>query len=148
MDKRLLTTFFALWMSAFAYSEKQVLINGSVADKSDVGEITFQGDDLLLTYSDGSSFRLDMESVVINFSEATSAGGSLSSILSLNTMVEGELRLTGVETGTPIQIIGVDGKVFYSSLAEDSEFSISVAFLPSAPYLIKIGNQIIKFIKK
>ncbi|MBP5455762.1 MAG: hypothetical protein J6Y37_04630 [Paludibacteraceae bacterium] len=148
MDKRLLTSFFALWIAAFAYSEKQVLINGTAADRSDVGDITFQGDDLLLTYSDGSSFRLDMESVVINFSDVTSSGGSLSSILSLNTIVGESIWLTGVEEGTPIQIIGVDGKIFYSSRAENSDFSISVATLPSSPYLIKIGDQIIKFIKK
>ncbi|MCQ2219291.1 MAG: hypothetical protein MJZ33_12570 [Paludibacteraceae bacterium] len=148
MYKRLLASVFALGFSVLVFADKQVLINGSIAEKSDVTEITFKGDNLVLTYSDGSTFMLDMETVEINFSDATSTGGVLAGVFSLNTLVEDELVLSGLQIGEQIQIMGVDGKIYYSSFAEAENVRVSTASLAPSPYIIKVGKQIIKFIKK
>lgn len=148
MNKKLLTSFLALGLSAYCYADKIVMINGSEADKGDVSEITFAGDNLLLKYSDGNTFKLDIETVEINFSDATTTGGVMANTFSYNSLVEDQLLLTGLEKGKQVQIIRVDGRVLYSAVAEGNAMAIPVNGLAPAPYLIKVGNQIVKFIKK
>lgn len=148
MNKKLLTSFLALGLSVYAYADKIVMINGAKAEKSDVSEITFAGDNLELKYADGNTFKLDIETVEINFSDATATGGVMANTFSLNSLVEDQLLLTGLEKGMLVQIIRVDGRILYSAVANDDAMEISVAGLTPAPYLIKVGNQIVKFIKK
>lgn len=148
MYKKLLASLFALGLTASSFAEKQILINGSPAEKSDIEEISFMGDNLILKYSDGDSFTLDIETVEINFSDATSNGSILAGIFTLNSWVKDEIHVSGVTVGTPIQIISVDGKTIYASHAEAEDVTISSAAFTPATYIIKIGSQIVKFIKK
>lgn len=148
MNKKLLSSLFAFGLSTFCFAEKTVMINGSEAEKSDVSEITFAGDNLELKYADGSTFKLDIETIEINFSDATSVGGAVANSFSLSSMVDDQLSLTGLEIGMLVQIIRVDGRVLYSAVADGDAMNISVAGLSPAPYLIKVGKQIVKFIKK
>lgn len=148
MNKRLLVSVFAAGLSVGAFAEKQVLINGAVAEKSDVVEITFKGDDLELKYSDGSSFLLDMETVEIDFMGGTSLAGVSSGIFSLNSVPEEELRLQGVRQGALIQIIATGGKLLYMEQAGAGDVVIPISFLRPGAYLLKAGSQVVKFIKK
>ena len=148
MHKKLLTMAFACGLAFQANAEKQVLINNTPAERNDVAEITFAGDNLLLKYADGNSFKLDMEEVEINFSDLTSTGVATSGLFSLNTLVDDRIVLTGVQEGNQVQIINIEGRVLFSTTANANEVNIATSFLEPAPYLIKVGNQIIKFIKK
>lgn len=148
MVKKLFIPFLALGMSAICHAEKTVLINGTEAEKSNVAEITFAGDNLELKYADGSTFKLDIEAIEINFSDATISKGVIANTFALNTLVENQLSLTGLEIGDQVQIIRVDGRVLYSAVAEEKTMNIAVDGLTPAPYLVKVGKQIVKFIKK
>lgn len=56
-------------MTASADGGQVVTINGTKVDKT-VGKMTFEGDNLVLTYSDNTTQTVDMASVTIAFSVA------------------------------------------------------------------------------
>lgn len=125
MNKTLTTLSLALALSASAFADdgnKQVVtINGTANGKS-VQTITFSGDNVNLVYTDNSTETLDMESVVITFSnEATAI--TVSSVQ---------------ENGDMKKIYDINGRQVQSTLEN----------LPSGIYIIKSSTKSVKFIKK
>lgn len=125
MNKTLTTLSLALALSASAFADdgnKQVVtINGTANGKA-VQTITFSGDNVNLVYTDNSTETLDMESVVITFSnEATAI--TVSSVQ---------------ENGDMKKIYDINGRQVQSTLEN----------LPSGIYIIKSSTKSVKFIKK
>lgn len=147
-NKKILAGCVALAFSLCCHAEKTLMINGSQAERSDVVEITFAGDYLKMAYDNGETFAMDMETVEINFTDATSIKESFANTFSYNTLVEDQLELTGLETGSLVQIFRMDGQLLFSSHIEGEAVSIPVSNYASGSYLLKAGNQIVKFIKK
>lgn len=125
MNKTLsiLTLALAISASAFAGDEnKQVVkINGVANDKA-VQTITFEGDNINLLYTDGTSEIVDMEAVVISF-ENDATAITISSV---------------AENGEAKKIYDINGRQVRSTL--DS--------LPIGVYIVKSANKTVKFIKK
>lgn len=125
MNKTLsiLTLALAISASAFARDEnKQVVkINGVANDKA-VQTITFEGDNINLLYTDGTSEIVDMEAVVISF-ENDATAITISSV---------------AENGEAKKIYDINGRQVRSTLDA----------LPQGVYIVKSANKTVKFIKK
>lgn len=125
MNKTLTTLSLALALSASAFADdgnKQVVTINGTANGKTVQTITFSGDNVNLVYSDNSTETLDMESVVITFSnEATAI--TVSSVQ---------------ENGDMKNIYDINGRQVQSTLEN----------LPSGIYIIKSSTKSVKFIKK
>ncbi|MBR2262292.1 MAG: hypothetical protein IJ916_11445 [Paludibacteraceae bacterium] len=148
MTKKTATLLFAMTFSCLIHAEKALMINGDVAEKNDISEITINGDELELKYADGSTFKLDMEAVEVKFFGTNSINATAANVYSINSFVDDYISLKNIEQGSVIQIIKTDGTVLYSAIANDVEMTINTDKLTPAPYLLKVGNQIIKFFKK
>lgn len=147
-SKKIIAGCVAIAFSLCCHAEKTLTINGSQAERSDVKEITFAGDNLKLTYENGETFAMDMETVEINFTETTSIKESFANTFSYNTLVEEQLELSGLEAGSLVQVFRMDGRLLHSSIAEGERMTIPVSNYTSGSYLLKAGNQIVKFMKK
>lgn len=124
MNKTLTTLTLALAVSASAYAQdvKQVVTINGTANEKTVQTITFEGDNVSLLYSDGTSETADMETVAISFEyEATSI--TVSSV---------------AENGEAKKIYDINGRQVRSTLDA----------LPQGVYIVKSANKSVKFIKK
>lgn len=124
MNKTLTTLTLALAVSASAYAQdvKQVVTINGTANEKTVQTITFEGDNVSLLYSDGTSETADMEAVAISFEyEATSI--TVSSV---------------AENGEAKKIYDINGRQVRSTLNA----------LPQGVYIVKSANKSVKFIKK
>lgn len=125
MNKTLsiLTLALAISAPAFAGDEnKQVVkINGVANDKA-VQTITFEGDNINLLYTDGTSEIVDMEAVVISF-ENDATAITISSV---------------AENGEAKKIYDINGRQVRSTLDA----------LSQGVYIVKSANKTVKFIKK
>lgn len=124
MNKTLTTLTLALAVSASAYAQdvKQVVTINGTANEKTVQTITFEGDNVSLLYSDGTSETADMEAVVISFEyEATAI--TVSSVS---------------ENGEAKKIYDINGRQVRSTLDA----------LPQGVYIVKSANKSVKFIKK
>lgn len=125
MNKTLtsLTLAFAISSASFADDgNKQVVkINGSANGKT-VQTITFSGDNANLVYTDGTSETVDLEAVVISFSDEATA-------ISVSSLQQnGDLK----------KIYDINGRQMRSTLEA----------LPFGIYIIKSANKTVKYIKK
>lgn len=124
MNKTLTTLTLALAVSASAYAQdvKQVVTINGTANEKTVQTITFEGDNVSLLYSDGTSETADMEAVAISFEyEATAI--TVSSVS---------------ENGEAKKIYDINGRQVRSTLDA----------LPQGVYIVKSANKSVKFIKK
>lgn len=124
MNKTLTTLTLALAVSASAYAQdvKQVVTINGTANEKTVQTITFEGDNVNLLYTDGTSETADMEAVAISFEyEATSI--TVSSV---------------AENGEAKKIYDINGRQVRSTLDA----------LPQGVYIVKSANKSVKFIKK
>ena len=119
-----------------------LIINGEVVEKV-VTKITFEGDLAVLTFADETIISEDMGNVVMQF---TSSPTSIKNVeaFQLNKAVGDNLEINGLVEGTQVQVFDASGKqviVTYDS-------TINVSSLKPGMYILKAGNQIIKFAKK
>ena len=124
MNKTLTTLTLALAVSASAYAQdvKQVVTINGTANEKTVQTITFEGDNVNLLYTDGTSETADMEVVAIAFEyEATAI--TVSSVS---------------ENGEAKKIYDINGRQVRSTLDA----------LPQGVYIVKSANKSVKFIKK
>jgi len=139
MKKILLATLFLISMSANA---KQTLtINGTEVDKT-VVTMTFSGDDVVLTFSDDTDQTVDMSTVVISFSSSTSIA------YTLKTPVGSEMNIEGLTAGSEFEIYDSTGKMVINSKANGTSANISLESLKNGVYILKAGDQIVKFVKR
>lgn len=139
MKKILLATLLLICMSVNA---KQTLtINGTEVDKT-VVTMTFSGDDVILTFSDETDQTVDMSSVVISFSSSTSIA------YTLKTPVGSELNIEGLTEGSEFEIYDATGKMLINAKVNGTSANVSIDSLRSGVYILKAGNQVVKFVKR
>ena len=144
--KKLLLLFSAImlmFVSPVKAGTTQILIiNGEVVEKV-VTKITFEGDLAVLTFADETFISEDMGNVIMQF---TSSPTSIKNVeaFQLNKAVGDNLEIDGLVEGTQVQVFDASGKqviVTYDS-------TINVSSLKPGMYILKAGNQIVKFAKK
>ena len=97
--KKVYLLFLAAMLSVatFADNKQTVMIDGQVIDKT-VTEITFDGDNVVLQYSDNTSDQADMSLVTLSFSYQTTG---ISQIEDLKKALQGKVYdLQGQCVGT------------------------------------------------
>lgn len=126
MKKLTVLCAMALFVGASAFADdetKQVVkIDGVVQDGKTVKTITFEGDKLNLTYTDGSTASADLEAVVIAFESDPTA------ITVSKVSNEGEVT----------KIYDINGR----------QVKATMDALPTGVYIMKSANKTVKFIKK
>jgi hypothetical protein len=87
--------------AVFAGSKQTVKIDGRVIDKT-VTEITFDGDNVVLQYSDNTSDNRDMSLVTLSFSYSTTTG--ISQVGGIKQALQGKVyNLQGQCVGSSLQ---------------------------------------------
>jgi hypothetical protein len=87
--------------AVFAGSKQTVKIDGQVIDKT-VTEITFDGDNVVLQYSDNTSDNRDMSLVTLSFSYSTTTG--ISQVGGIKQALQGKVyNLQGQCVGSSLQ---------------------------------------------
>ena len=101
--KKAYLLFLAAMLSTatFADNKQTVKIDGQVIDKT-VTEITFDGDNVVLQYSDNTSDNGDMSLVTLSFSYSTTTG--ISQVEGIKQALQGKVyNLQGQCVGSSLQ---------------------------------------------
>lgn len=137
----MITALLLSWqMPVMADVSQTIVINGETVTKV-ATRLTFNGDNVIVYFSDDTSQKADMNDVTIVFSGLTSIRDI--STFRLKKEVEGCLNLEGLAPGTEVMIYDAAGKLQLRSVSS----SINVRSLKSGVYVLKAGSQIVKFVK-
>lgn len=114
-------------------------INGETVEKAVVC-ITFDGDNVVLHFDDASEQSADMNTVTLKI-DISGTGISV-----LKGEVADRLSVEGLPEGTPVTIYDASGRLVLS--ARTPLLSSLNSKLPRGVYVMKAGNQIVKFVKR
>ena len=144
--KKLLLLFSAIMLMLVspvkAGTTQTLIINGEVVEKV-VTKITFEGDLAVLTFADETIISEDMGNVIMRFMSSPTSIKNVEAF-KLNKAVGDNMEIDGLVEGTQVQVFDASGKqviVTYDS-------TINVSSLKPGMYILKAGNQIVKFAKK
>ena len=151
MKKLLITIclFLSLAVNSYAMiatAGQTITINGQIIEKT-ATELTFDGDNVILRFSDGTSQSADMETVSIVFDNSTTGIDQIHSF-SFNGTVTGNLNISGIEPGQTIEVFDVSGKKVLSAKASNENINIDISNVKAGVYVLRAGNDMVKFIKR
>ena len=139
----LISAFMMMMASPIKADTTQTLIiNGEVVEKI-VTKITFEGDNAVLTFSDETNISEDMGNVILRFSSSPTSIKNVEAF-QLNNVVGDNLDINGLAEGTKVVIYDASGK----DVITTNGSNINVSGLRSGMYILKAGNQIVKFVKQ
>ena len=125
-----------------ADTTQTLIINGEVVEKI-VTKITFEGDNAVLTFSDETNISEDMGNVILRFSSSPTSIKNVEAF-QLNNVVGDNLDINGLAEGTKVVIYDTSGK----DVITTNGSNINVSGLKPGMYILKAGNQIVKFVKQ
>ena len=144
--KKLLLLFSAVMLMlavpAKAAKTQTLIINGEVVEKV-VTKITFEGDLAVLTFSDDTEISEDMSNVELRFLDSPTSIKGITTY-QMNKVVGDNLLINGLADETKVIIYDASGK----DVITTSGSNINVSGLKPGMYILKAGNQIVKFVKK
>lgn len=147
MRKRvIMAAFFVMSMCGFVHADvvQTLTINGQKVEKV-VSLLTFSGDNVVLHF-DGSEESYPMDEVQIDFTSAT--GIDNISTFKFNGVIDEQLNIAGLAEGTTVAVYDISGKKLAQAKAQGETTQIRVENLNSGVYILKAGNQIVKFVKR
>lgn len=137
-----ITCLLMLGLSVQAEKKQTLTINGETVQKL-VTRITFEGDNVVLLFSDGASQTADMESVKLSFSVE-----DLTAIGTIKGEIVDKLFVEGLEPGTEVVIYNTEGKQMMTARASEVQTVLKTKALKKGIYLMKAGKQVVKFVKR
>lgn len=151
MKKLLLTTCLFLVLAitsnaTIATTGQTITINGQAIEKI-ASELTFDGDNVILHFLDGSSQSVDMESVSIAF-DNTSTGIDQIHAFNLKGITDGNLSIAGLKPGQKVEVFDVSGKKVAETKASVDNASVDISNMKAGVYVLRAGSNIVKFIKR
>lgn len=147
MKKRFfVAALFIMSLCGIAQADVQqtLTINGQKVEKV-VSQITFSGDNVVLHFN-GLEESYPMNDVQIDFSGAS--GINSVSTFTLNGIVDGQLNIAGLAAGTSVAVYDVSGKKVAATRAQGDATQLDINNLNGGVYILKAGNQIVKFVKR
>ena len=87
-----------------------------------------------------------MASVIINF--GTTTGIDNIQAFNLKGTVGGILNLTGITPGQTIQIYDISGKKILETKVSVESQNVDISSAKAGTYILRTGNNVVKFIKK
>ena len=144
--KKLLLLFSAIMLMLVspvkAGTTQTLIINGEVVEKV-ITKITFEGDLAVLTFADETVVSEDMGNVIMRFMSSPTSIKNVEAF-QLNKAVGDNLEIDGLVEGTQLQVFDATGK----QVIVTNDPTINVSSLKPGMYILKAGNQIVKFAKK
>jgi hypothetical protein len=125
-----------------AVTTQTLIINGEPVEKV-VTKITFNGDLAVLTFSDATEISEDMGNVILRFSSAPTSIKDIA-VFQMNKVVGDNLLINGLADETQVVIYDASGKDIITTYGSN----INVSGLRSGIYILKAGNQVVKFVKQ
>ncbi len=121
-------------------------VNGSVVEHA-LASITFSGDNVILHFTDGTSdITEDMGTVTIDMTPVT-AVSKLKTYASTQ-LVGNTLVLGGMAAGDRVTLYDAQGRKLLQTTASASTMTLPLDHLRPAVYIVRAGNNIIKFQKR
>lgn len=145
--KEIILIVSCLLLSGFVMASPEIMVNGEAISKSPT-QIKINGDNVNVTFTDGSTLSFDMDDIVVNLNAPTDITTLQNNLFTINTAVGDNLVVTGVKAGKMLSILSVTGISVYSCMTESNETSINISSLASGVYLLNIDGKVVKFIKK
>ncbi len=140
-------TFTALMASGVLMANPIVNINGIDVENA-VSQITFEGDNVVIHFQNGTSESEDMDGVVVKFSPETNIPLAFNEVLISNALVKDELVIKGIPASTSLRIFDAIGQLKLQTSASDGENRINVSNLSQGVYLLLLDKTMVKFVKK
>ena len=134
-------------LGAWADATQTITVNGQSVTGKTVASISFEGDNAVVKYSDNSTETSPIEQVKISFAYFTT-GIKTVSVFNFTGIVGGQLHLSGLKAGSLIQVFDTAGRVQARANAAEGDTVLDVNSLNSGVYMVRVGNQVIKFMKK
>ncbi|MCM1519786.1 MAG: T9SS type A sorting domain-containing protein [Lachnoclostridium sp.] len=144
MKKKLLAIACLALSCGSAMADAVLTVNGQQVEKA-VASLSFDGDDVIISYGDNSSSRHDMGDAVLNFNDITGIGQLTFSKLSVT--VGETIVVKGIAPGTTIQVFDIRGRLVTAATSADDECTLDLSGVQPDVYLLRAGNQIVKFVK-
>lgn len=150
MKRQLLSLCLALglsvpMMAAVMDAGQNITINGETVEK-EATELTFDGDNVVLHFSDGSSQSADMSTVSITFDSTTGIGDIKT--FSLKGATEGLLNINGLAPGSKVKVYDASGKMVASGNSADGSLRLDLSNMKGGVYILRTGNNVVKFVKR
>ncbi|MDE7350568.1 MAG: T9SS type A sorting domain-containing protein [Muribaculaceae bacterium] len=132
--------------TASVMADAVLTVNGQKVEKT-VTRLTFEGDNVKVTFGDNSTSSHDMEDV--SFSFVPSAGiETISSFGTLSVTVGDRLEISGTTNGCRLQVFDLQGRLSVQATAMGDTCEIDISHLEGGAYILKAGNDIVKFFKR
>lgn len=147
MFKKLLLILACSLPMMLLAQEQTITVNGQKVEGIAV-RLTFDGDNVVIHFEDGTETSAEMENTTIDISSTTDNIEGLNSAFAVKGNIVGDkLFVSGLSDGEPMSLISAGGYAVAKTTAKNGRASLSLAGLPKGVYLIKVGNKIIKFHK-
>lgn len=131
----------------FAEESRTVTINGNHIDKITV-KITFEGDNTVLYFSDGTTTSVDMSTVNINLTPEIANSIRTTKLFTTKDIEGNTLLIYGIKKGDAVAIYNLQGKQEEKMYSNSSSISIDISRLVHGTYILSVANENIKFNKK
>lgn len=120
---------------------QQLVVNGETVEKT-VAKMTFEGDNVVITFDDNQTQTAVMNTVVLNFVDPS--GIQNISFFKMKGLVDGNISINGLPEGTQVVVYDMNGRQMLSTAGSQ----IDATGLKSGVYMLKAGNQVVKFMKR
>ncbi len=131
----------------YAWAIPEVKINGEAIAPAPV-QIKPNGDNVNVTFTDGSVLSFDMDEILVEFKNSTHVASLQETLFVINSSVNNQLSLTGIEAGKKLTILSITGITVYSGETESGETTIDLSNLASGVYLLNVEGVVVKFFKR
>lgn len=145
--QRLFTLATLLMCPLITMADPVVQVNGE-AISSSPAKITLEDDNVNVVFTDGTTSTFDMDDIVVNFSSTAGVTSLQGSFFAINSLVEDQLTIAGIDAGKSFSIISFSGVTIFNGTTDSSETNIDMSGMPSGCYLLQVDGKFIKFIKK
>ncbi|MDD2559428.1 MAG: T9SS type A sorting domain-containing protein [Bacteroidales bacterium] len=144
-----LAALFSLFsmFSMKAFSERIVRIEGQELEQA-VSRISFRGDTAILHFGEGDSLATHCLLLAVEFT-AQSGLSSLqnSRVLLARNPVKDYLPLENLEVGNSLLLYDNEGRLIKKQKVSSSSEQIDLSGLPAGVYLLRTGQDLIRFVK-
>lgn len=139
----------ACFFAGQAANVARVTVNGEPVAKV-VTAITFDGDQMRIHFGDSDSMDADMGDVLLAFAEdgMSAIDAANLSAFSYDGIVGDLLTVSGLAENTILSVFDVSGKTLFGPVAAEGRMEINVAAFPAGVYMLRAGNEIVKFTKR
>ena len=134
-------------INSWAGNVQTVTINGETVEKT-VCQISFSGDNVVLTFSDGTNVTQDMSEVSIAFSKTNDTATGALEVFSYGKVVGDKFIVGNISDKTPISIYNAAGVRCLQTVATGTSQQVDISHLKSGIYILRVDKQVVKFVKR